>query len=130
MAYNRRRAEGEVTFSWVAVRLFLFAILVGSLLGILCLKRHHLKLGDELRLLDHDLEAGRQRILDLEVQLARLKTPAALENKAALLQLGMIRPNENQIRRVREGVIYSEKLARPRILAQTDSLRKPPQAPQ
>ena len=38
MARNRRRVDGEVTFSWVVTRLLLFVLLVGSLFSIVYLR--------------------------------------------------------------------------------------------
>ncbi len=129
MARNRRRVEGEVTFTWIITRLLLFVVLVGCLLGILYFKRDCLKIGDELSGLSRELETWQQKTKSLEVQLAHYKTPRELENKLAYWRIEMIRPNENQIRRFREQDVQQEKIIRPRLLVQANPVRLTPRAP-
>jgi cell division protein FtsB len=123
MAKNRRRVEGEVTFSWIAARLVLFTLLVGFLLGITFLKQRNLKMGDELRALDRDLKAAQEKTSALEAQVARYKTPRELESKNARWRLGMIRPDESQIRRFRDPVLMTRKDLSPNMLVKADLVR-------
>ncbi len=120
MARNRRRVEGEVTYSWIAVRLLLFVLIVAILLEILFMKNRNLKLGDELRTLEHELQVTQEKTSSLEAQLAHYKTPRELEAKLIRWNLGMIRPAQSQIRRLHEPEDYSDGVIRPRILVQAD----------
>jgi hypothetical protein len=121
MAKNRRRVEGEITFSWVAMKLVLFIFLVGCLLGITFLKQRNLKMGDELRVLDQELNLALEKTRGLEIQIARYKTPRELESKIARWHLAMVRPDESQIRRVQEFDLGIEKGAN--MLAQATPLQ-------
>ncbi len=129
MARNRRRVDGEVTFSWVAARLLLFMLMVGFLLGITFLKNRNLKMGDELRALDHDLKIAQEKTASLEAYLTRCKTPRALEARLAALGLNMVRPQESQIRRLREPGDSFEEAGRHRMLAQADPVRAASRTP-
>ena len=120
MARNRRRAEGEVTYSWIVVRLLLFVLIVGVVLGILFLKNRTLRQGEELRVLEREVKLAQQKTSALETQLAHYKTPRELENKMARLNLVMVRPAESQIRRVPEPEESRDGLIRPRMLVQAD----------
>lgn len=129
MARNHRRVEGEVTYSWIAVRLLLFALIVGIMLGILFMKNRNLKQGDELRVLERELKMAQEKTASLESQLARYKTPRELENKMARWNLGMVRPSESQIRRIYEPEFYANGQVRPRILADATPIRPASHAP-
>jgi len=121
MARNRRKVEGEVTFSWIATRMLLFVLLVGFLLGITFLKRRNLKMGDELRGLDRELEVALEKSQAIEGQLTRYLTPRELEAKNLHWGLGMTRPMESQIRRFREPEAYPRGIIRPRLYVQSDA---------
>lgn len=121
MARNRRRVEGEVTFSWVITRLILFVLLVGFLLGITFLKRRNLKMGDELSKLDRDLKLVCGKTANLEVQLAHYRTPRELESKMARWRIVMVRPSENQLRRFPEPESLTDQNRKPRVLVQNNS---------
>lgn len=123
MARNRRRAEGEVTYSWIAVRLLLFVLIVGVVLGILFLKNRTLKQGEELRLLEREVKLAQEKTAALETQLAHYKTPRELENKMARWGIVMVRPAESQIRRVAEPEESRGGLIRPRLLVQAETGR-------
>ncbi len=123
MARNRRRVEGELTFSWVATRMLLFFLVVGFLLGITFLKRRNLKMGDEVAALDRELKLAMEETSSLETQLARIKTPRELENKLARWQLGMTRPDDAQVRRLREPDADTDGAGRARMLVQADPVR-------
>ncbi len=126
MARNRRKVEGEVTYSWIAVRLLLFVLVVGVLLEILFVKNRNLKLGDELRTLEREVQIAQERTGGLKAQLTYSKTPRELENKLTRWNLGMIRPSEGQIRRLVEPSDDTDGVIRPRILVQADSyVRRP-----
>jgi len=132
MARNRKRVEGEVTFSWIATRLLLFLLMVGFLLGITFLKRRNLKMGDELSALDRELKLAQGKTSDLGAQLARYKTPRELENKILRWHLVMARPSESQIRRLREPEAVTVPLSRmvkSGMLAQADSIHPATRTP-
>jgi len=122
MARNRRKVEGELTFSWVITRLVLFCLLVGLLLGITFLQRRNLRMGDELRRLDHDLGFASQKRVNLEALLARCKSRRELEGRMARLHLNMACPTENQIRRFYEPGTSEEGIIMPRMLVQTEPI--------
>ena len=122
MARNRRKIDGEVTLSWIVTGLLLFVLLVGFLLGITFLKRRNLKMGDELRVLHRELSLAYAKTTTLEAQLARYKTPRELESKVSQWNLGMVRPVESQIRRLRDITVISDGIIRPRVLVQADSV--------
>jgi hypothetical protein len=122
MARNRRRVEGEMMFSWLALRLLLFALVVGFLLGITLLKRRNLKLGDESGRLDRELEQARKDTATLEGNLARCKTPGELEKKVAAWRLGMMHPSESQIRRLRDPEGGGDEGSRSGMLAQASPM--------
>ena len=120
MARNRRKADGELTFSWVATKLLLFCLLVGLFLGVTFLQRRNLRMGDELRVLDRELSQAKQKTVNLEALLARCKSPRELENSMVRLRINMARPSEDQIRRFREPVDSDDEVIKPRLLVQTD----------
>lgn len=129
MAQNRRRVDGEVTFSWIATRMVLFCLVVGFLLGILFLKRRNLKMGDELAVLDRDLKQATEETTNLEAQLARMQTPRELESKLVRWQLGMTRPVDGQVRRLREPDAVPVGVGQERLLVQAESARRVQRAP-
>lgn len=123
MARNRRRVDGEVTFSWIAARLLLFTIVVGLVLGITFLKRNNLKRGDELRELDAKLKIAREEAESLRSRLVLCKAPRALESRMAALGINMVRPQESQIRRLRDPSDSVDETGRRRMLAFAGSTR-------
>lgn len=123
MARNRRKVEGEVTFSWIAARLMLFVMVVGLFLGIVLMKNRNLKMGDELRTIDQELQAATQKTAGLEAQLARSRTPHELEAKVKAWRISMVRPAEIQIRRLRDPSTAPDVNSRARMLAQADAIR-------
>ena len=123
MARNRRRVDGEVTYSWIAVRLLLFVLIVGVVLGVLFMKNRNLRLGEELRVLERDLKLAQQQTAALETQLAHYKTPRELESKMQRWNLAMVQCTESQIRRVPEPDAARDGMIRPRLLVQAEPVR-------
>ena len=124
MARNRRKLNGEVTFAWVATKLLIFVLLVSFFLGITILQRRNLKLGDDLRNLDHDLKAAVEKNAALEAQMAQYKTPRELESRMTRFGLGMVQPTEVQVRRLPDPVTIQGR-TRP-VLAKVESFRRAP----
>lgn len=120
MAHNRRKADGEMTFAWVATRMLLFFLLVGLLLGVTLLQRRNLRMGEELRVLDRDLVSAKQKTAILEAQLARCKSPTELENRMVRMNIALVRPTEEQIRRLVEPDDGGDEIVRPQMLAQAE----------
>ena len=126
MARNRRKVEGEVTLAWLATRLMLFVMLVGFLLGILFLKSRNLKMGDEIRNLDHDLKLAQEKTSGLEVQLARCKTPREIEMRMVKMHIHMVAPVKGQVCWFPEPEAWPGSSLRPRMFVQTESSRLSP----
>jgi hypothetical protein len=121
MARNRRRVDGEVTFSWIAARLLLFTLLVGVLLSITFLKNRNLRLGDDLRQVDRELKLAMEKTESLKSQLARYKAPQELEAKNSKWKMGMVRAEERQIRRFREPQYLPSRKTKSNMIAQVSN---------
>lgn len=118
MAKNRRRVDGEVTFSWIVARLLLFTLLVGVLLSVTFLKNRNLRLGDEFRQIDRELKLAKEKTESLKTQLARYKAPQELEAKNLKWKMGMVRADERQIRRFSEPQYLPSRKTKSNMLAQ------------
>jgi cell division protein FtsB len=112
MARNRRRVDGEVTFSWMAGKIVMFMVAVACLLGITFLKQRNLKMGDEIVQLDRELRKIGDLNASINSQVARCKAPRELEARMARLKLTMVHPAEHQIRRVAESTVQIASRAR------------------
>lgn len=129
MARNRRKMEGEVTFSWFITRVVLFVLAVACGLGIVFLKNHTYRLGGQFKTLEGELAAACKTTSNLEAQLADLKTPRALEAKMTSWGIVMVRPSEMQIRRLPDPSLWDERTTHPRMIAQADVSRSASRTP-
>ncbi len=129
MARNQRRDEGQLTFAATIPAVLLFALMVACGLGIILLKQKTIRLGDQLKVVEVDLERATKETLKLESQVAELKTPRALEAKMAGWQLAMVRPSETQIRYMVDPGTADDRMLRPRMVAQADVIHPASRTP-
>lgn len=118
MARNRRRVEGELTYSWFIAKLLVFCLGVGLVLGLTFVHRQNFRMGEELRVLDRELQLAKEKTAHLEILLAHQRTPRELQNRMERFGMGMVRPTEDQIRRFREPEDLESGVITPRILVQ------------
>jgi hypothetical protein len=123
MARNRRRVDGELTFSWFIAKLLVFGLGVGLVLGLTFVHRQNFRMGEELRVLDHELQLAQEKTAGLEVQLAHLRTPRELQARMERFNLNMARPTEEQMRRFHEPEELDSGVIAPRIVVQANPIR-------
>lgn len=128
MARNRRRVDGELTWGAMLPRLTIFILIVGLLLGLSAIQRRNLVLGEDLRLLEQELQKEAKATASLKANLDREVAPRELERKMATWRIAMVQPSEAQIRRLRDPAA-ADTAPRPRILAQVETVHPAPRAP-
>ncbi|MDD2708991.1 MAG: hypothetical protein PHV34_13475 [Verrucomicrobiae bacterium] len=101
----------------------MFCILVGLFLGLTFIQRRNLKMGDELKMLERELQSAREKTQSLRSELAHYCTPRELEKSMARFQIAMTRPSEDQIRRRADPDASESGIIAPRLLVQHEPVR-------
>lgn len=103
---NQRKAAAQARANF-AIRAALLTLLGGATaLGYVWEKHKIYQLGNEIRLREQELETLRKRQAVLQVQLAQLKAPRAIWEKAQRWDLGLVVPREAQIVRLPKPIGY------------------------
>ncbi len=100
MGKNRKRSADAVRLRQLGVILLLCCACAAVGGGYVYQKKVIYKLGREIKQQEVAGEESRRRNMQLEAQVAQLKSPAALEERVRAFQLNLVPPSQNQIIRV------------------------------
>lgn len=100
MGKNRKRSADAVRLRQLGVILLLGVACAAVGGGYVYQKKVIYKLGRDIKQQEIAVEESRRRNMQLEAQVAQLKSPAALEERVRAFQLNLVPPSQHQIIRV------------------------------
>lgn len=108
MARNRKSQTAAIRFGPALKALLLCLVIGGSGVGYVWQKNQIYELGKQIKQRETRLAQLRDQNKKLRDQLAMLRSPAMLEERARRLNLGLVLPQQDQILRLREPMERSQ----------------------